>query len=157
MLVVLEHQFHRSMPTTFFGLPHELQKHILQYLQQPWHLRTEEVPTFSGYPVYTLIPTPKLEASPLLACRGMHDIYSQLIIDRFTGVLDATEAKGTYSIMPRYKRYLSQVSRVLVPDPDTLVQVAHIFKGRLPSLKTFEVTSSNVIVFKACDATVRNV
>lgn len=66
--------------------------------------------------MYTFVPYAKLEASHALACRAMYDISLQLVKDRFTGALDATNAKSEYSVLPRYKYLVPQLSKVLVPD-----------------------------------------
>lgn len=142
------------MPTTFLDLPYELQKQILEILQKPWHLCTKQVPTFSGYPVYTFVPSAKLEKGPVFTCRAMHDISAQLVQDRFTGVLDATDTRenSLYSVMPRYKTFIPRISKVLVRDLSTVKHAGPMYHDRLPNLKVVEVIPDSLALFPNHDA-----
>lgn len=131
-----------NMTRTFIDLPYELQQRILEFVQQPWHLTTQVMPTYSMRPIYIFVPSMELEAGPIFACRTMHQISAPLIKARFIGLLDMRQAvNGHVSIVVRcHKAYIPKISKVLIgANPGTLQHVGPTNTERFPNLKTIEL------------------
>ena len=136
------------MPSNLISLPSELQRQILSYLYQPWYLRTESVPAFSRHPVYTFTASSRLESGPALACRTSRDMALSIITEHFSGVLDASDAHENYSIIQKYKYFLSSIHTLVLNSFADLATMGRTYQGHLQGLKTIKIASSDKFVLR---------
>lgn len=133
------------MPTKFTDLPVELRKIILNHVYEPWHLCTEKIPAFSGFPVFTFTTSRKVDSGPVLACRAMHALAIEAINASFTGELDASNAAERYSVMPKFKFFLPKVSKLVLQGFKTMYAMGDVYIQRLPALKIIAFAAERII------------
>lgn len=127
------------MACHLLALPVEIQHQIMGCLYEPWHLRLERVPAYSEWPLYQVRASSKLLLSPLLTCRVMRDITSEVLNKCFMRMLDAGNAARIHSLLPKAKAFLHQVETIRFSSIHTLLRNGELYQTHLPALKVFKL------------------
>jgi len=127
------------MTTNLLDLPVEIQRQILGYLYDPWHLCLKKLPVRSRWPLYQIDASAKLFMSPLSVCQTVHGLATEVINNNFTKTLDARGTAEYHSLLPRAKTFLHRVETVSFSSLNTLLASGELYQTRLPELKVFHL------------------